>query len=324
MNEHQPNAVAAVYDRRNINQRKAPAVIDRRYRLSVVAAFTLALVGTVPAESFSDAASQVNELTAPKLKMKDHDGHRGLAASFSLLNSLIEYGVVYRVCNDVEAHEEKDLRRAWGQFLPGIGFKKPNLASWYYNNYIKILLDGIPVGDYVIKDIRQEDYEGNAKVVVTWETPKAMVDLAFVLMRDHTGVFQELKVYDLKEPIDHIAVSLSGYAWGLTPEDNVSDAFVTEDPAYQAWALMGNKVRQPPEGIGPCALLTLPEELDLVKFGRPITMEKTVGLKPGQSASLRWVLWMFPEMSNDAALEYMDKNAAETKERLKKLFPGAN
>ena len=297
--------------------RQQPAFILSTY----IAAILFALAGIPKAETLTDAESVIQEPKVIPLKMREHDNHRGLYATFSLLNSLIEYGVIYRVCNDVEAHDETDLRRAWGQFLPGIGFNKPNVASWYYNNYSKILLDDLPLGDYILQGLREENADGTAKVVATWETPKCKVDLTFALMRDHTGVFQELKIYDAKEPISHVTVDLGGYYWGLSPEDNKSDGFVTVDPSGQdQWVLMGNKVREAPVGIGPCALLVLPEELESVKFGRPCSLEKAANVQPGQTATIRWVLWMFPQSTNDQALEYMSKEAANTRERLINLF----
>lgn len=284
---------------------------------AVLAAFTAVL----HAEKPSDSWTQINEPRAIPLKMKDHDNHRGVQASFTLANSLIEYGVVYRACNDVEAHNESDLRRAWGQFLPGIGFNKPNVASWYYNSYIKVLLDDLPMGDYILQSLTEETVDGTTKVVATWETPKGKVDLTFALMPDHTGVFQELKIYDTKEQISHVTVDLGGYHWGLSPEDNRADSFVTPDPSGENnWVLMGNKVREAPDGIGPCALLVLPDELELVKFGRTSTLEKAVNIEPGQTATIRWVLWMFPDLSNDKALEYMTTEGPKTRERLLKLF----
>ncbi|MCZ2344024.1 MAG: hypothetical protein LC104_19850 [Bacteroidales bacterium] len=288
---------------------------------TLCAAMLAAIAAPLHSETFTESFADINGPQVVSLTMKDHDKHRGVQGSFKLGNSLIDYGVVYRACNDVVAHDETDLRRAWGQFMPGIGFNRPNVASWYYNNYIKILLDDMPVGEYIIKDIRDESADGTAKVVVTWETPKGMVDLSFALMRDHKGVFQELKVYDLKDKVDRISVELGGYYWGFGKEDKKSDGFITTDPSgHDEWALMGNKVNEPPTGTGPCALLTLPKELDGVKYGRPNSMEKTVNVAPGQSATIRWVLWMFPDLSNKKALEYMTNEAANTRERLLKLF----
>jgi hypothetical protein len=270
-----------------------------------------------------DAEVVVRELKPGPTKMKDHDGHTSVAGSFTLTNSLIEYGVRYSACNDVLAHQETDLRRAWGQYLPGLGFNKPNVYSWYYNNYIQILLDDMPVGDYILSDLSDESAGGIGKVVATWRTPKAKVDLSFVLMPDHNGVFQELKVHDITEPIGSITVKLTGYYWGFGQDQKQSDGFVTTDPeGGNNWALMGNKINDPAsgKGSGPCAILVLPDELDSVKFGRPVQMEKFATFSPGQTARIHWVLWTFPDTPNAKALDYMAGDSDNSRKRLLNLF----
>jgi hypothetical protein len=277
------------------------------------------------AEKLAKAEVSIAAPRGVQMRTKDHEQHRSITASFNLRNPLIDYAIRYQACNDTAAHHEEDARRAWSIYGMGTGFTRPNPNSWYYNSYLNILIDGMPVGEYILSDLKEESADKDGKVVMTWDTPKGKVDLSFVLMHDHMGVFQELKIRDAVAPIQTLSLSFVSYYWGLKAEDKQADGFVTVDPSGDnAWALMGNRINEPAygKGSGACAIRILPEEFDSVQYGYPIKMERTVNLEPGQSASVHWVLWTFPEFSNAKAMEYMNSDSAsgDSRERLRKLF----
>ena len=246
---------------------------------------------------------------------------------FTLSNPLIQYGLVYNASGlPGQTGDERPIEIT-APYPPGLGFNRPNGSQWYYNGYLVVYFDDEMMGNYGITDIREVPAGENARAVVTWETPKAKIDLSFLIMPDHTGIFQELKVYDVREPIANLKIAFRSYHWGLKKGDASKDGFVTTNPSGPlTWVVMGNKVNEPAygKGTGACALYILPEEYDEVKFGGygKTELQKTVNLQPGGSTRVRWALWMFPDLSNARVLETMNSEEASgnTRDRLLKVF----
>jgi|GEM_PF-2526496 len=248
-------------------------------------------------------------------------------SGFTLTNAQSEYRLAYTASGLPDKTGDERPIEITAPYPPGLGFNRPNPASWYYNGYLVVYFDDEFMGNYGITEIREVPAGENARVVVTWETPKAKIDLSFLVMPDHPGVFQELRLYDVTAPIGNLKVAFRGYHWGLGKDDLSRDGFVTTNPDGQLqWVVMGNKVNEPAygKGTGACALYVLPEDYDEVLFeGYGKTkMEKAVNLQPGGTARVRWTLWMFPKLSNAQVLEYMSSEEASgnTRERMLKVF----
>lgn len=283
--------------------------------------------------------------------------------SFSLKNALQNYGLLYQVCDDWKANRWEPGTAA-APYLPGLGFRKPKPHMWYYNGYIVVKLDDHNASRYVMTRMAEAPAGENGRVDVTWQTPRARIDLAFVMMPDHSGVFQQLTISPT-EPVGTVTVGFRSYPLGFGSKDK-GKLFQVTDVDKKRWSVTGNAVydRAYGKGMGPGAILVLPEELTKVEFAlaprltktvarlkaanppgaallppeKPAEMPLDVGLglpeedeqeetpkapaaPPQAPIRLRWVLWMFPDLSNADAAAYLRANADDTRKRLLRLFP---
>ena len=286
-----------------------------------------------------------------------------LTGGFSLANRLQSYELIYRVCDDWQANGWEKGRIA-APYPPGLGFRKPRPHMWYYNGYIVVKIDGRDASRFALTTIEEVDAGENGRVDVAWATPYGRIKLAFVMTPDHPGVFQELTVYP-DEPVGRIEVVFRSYPQGFGVPGGLLQK---TDPEKKHWGLTGNALcdRAYGKGMGPGAILVLPDGLDRAIFGRRPSLLKIVdaSIKPktgpeigleakddeeedelleglleadtkttGTAAAkrrpkqppvkLHWILWMFPELSNAKAEDYMRRNAAKSRKRLVALFPEA-
>jgi len=274
-------------------------------------------------EADDEGGVQVSVRSLQRKRLRDREPYSykwHLVGGFSLRNALRNYRFRYQVCDDWKALGWEQ-GRCWAPYLPGLGLSRPQPHFWYYNGYIRIKVGEHDASGYVLSRLEQVEDSPRGRVEATWETPFARIDLSFVLLPDHAGIFQELLVTP-KDAADQVEVAFRGYPTGFG-KPTKPFAVVGDD---HRWWLAGNRLldRAYGKGRGCGAILVLPEELDEVKFGRMPVLTKRFG-PAGDGAlpkpvRLRWVLWLFPELPNSEAEAYMRENAQQTRRRLKEVF----
>lgn len=247
-----------------------------------------------------------------------YQNQKGLRSTFSLRNAEAFYQMRYEVCNDYEANGwEKG--RIWTHYRPGLGINRPNGMAWYYNGYLEVWLDDFCTADYAATAIAASDAGNNGRVDVTFTTPRGEIVLSFAMMPDHLGLFQQLEIRPTA-PVASVKLAFRRYGWGGKGNPH---SFIEVDPEEKSWALTGDRLedRAFGKGPGPAAMLILPGQWDKSLFTPPHpTFEKNVALRAGDSYKAQWTLWIFPEFSNERAHNYLRDEAADTRERLQKLF----
>ena len=268
----------------------------------------------------SDVKVNIQPLARTRMYIaKEHAGHEYLTGGFTLTNSQISYQICYSVCNDWKVHKWEDERKVWAPYLPGLGIVKPQPHIWYYNGYIHVFLDDFDATAYRISEIKQIESGKNGRVDVIWDSPKGEITLSFLMCPDHSGLFQKLTVKP-NIPVKKLTLQFSSYPDSFTSPNK---PFVFMEPEEKRWCILGDEIndRAFGKGRGPGGILLLPEELDSIKY-RPYNteLEKIINIQPNQEISIHWTIWLFPEMSNKRAIEYMNKNADDTERRLKEYY----
>lgn len=251
--------------------------------------------------------------------MGRYQHQKGLRADFTLRNAEAFYRMKYEACNDAEANAWDDPRRIWAHYPPGLGILRPDPMAWFGNGYLQIWLDDFFAGDYAIRSIDEVEVGKNGRVDVTFDTPRGVLILSFAMMPDHPGLFQQLEIRPTV-PVQQVKLVFRRYGWGGRDRPH---SFIEIDPEERSWALTGDRHDDPAFGKGPgaAAMLIVPEQWDHVDFKPPFpTFSKQVDLAPGDRYKTQWALWIFPEMGNDAAHNYLRDHSAPTRARLETLF----
>ncbi len=244
---------------------------------------------------------------------------KGLTASFTLSNKDASYQMKYEVCCDAKANGWDDPRRIWTPYRPGLGVQRPNPMAWYYNGYLEVWLDDFCAADFAMSKLEQIKDGNNGRVDATFDTPRGILILSFAMMPDHIGLFQQLEIKP-SAPVKKVRLAFRRYDWGGEGRPN---SFIEIDPEEKSWAITGDRLedRAFGKGAGPAAMMIIPGQWDKVVFTPPSpTLEKTVDIPAGGSFKAQWVLWLFPDFSNEKARNYMRDNSKETEKRLGKIF----
>jgi len=297
---------------------------------------------TAIVDKTEDKEPAVNVSISPIVRKRQwhiggHKGQWALMGSFTMRNPLVQYGVKYLAVNDWKANKWSDPRQVAAPYLPGLGFTKPRPHMWYYNSYMTVRFDGINATRYAITRMEQvEQPDGRKRVEVMWDTPYGEIELAFVMLPNHRGMFQELIARPTK-PIRKLEVGFNSYPTGF---GKGSKLLKIVDPEHKAWVLIGDATRDRAfgQGWGPGALLVLPEQWEEVNYNprgpaltalvdadaEPLTVDQATPhdqkVEPIGEIRLHWVLWMFPEMSNAKAFDYMENDSRPTQDLLRSIF----
>lgn len=275
---------------------------------------------------------------------------------FKLGNSLQSYEAKYFVGNDWGREKETDRRKIISNAPPGLGFAAPGGSNnWWINRYLRFQVNGsYAVNNYALTSIKETPCEHGARVDLTWDTPEGMIDLAFIMLPDHPGIFQELTIRPAGTLYD-VGVSFTSYPGAYS----ASHRFMRTAEDGKSWQLAGDALldRAFSKGSGMVALLTLPEEWDDVTldpsspamrkvYGRrpkteqergpdmslnilneedapmvePLKKEKVTPSAASKTVRFHWVLFTFPDLPNKEAEKYMRQNAASTRQQLRKVF----
>jgi len=286
-----------------------------------------------------DAAPKIEVKVRPiqrrrQWHIRNHKGHLTLMGSFTMANPLITYGVQYCAVNDWKANKWADRRRIAAPYPPGLGFGKPRPHMWYYNGYMQVFFDKVDASAFALTKMEQvQQADGSGRVDVAWDTPYGPIELAFVLLPDHRGMFQQL-VARPTCPVRNVTVRFRSYPMGFGKGGRLLKRV---DEHENAWVLLGDVDgdRAYGKGMGPGAMLILPDQWQKVTYhphrtsltalvdpqAKPLDADAPpTKVKSPREIRLHWVLWMFPETSNDKALEYMRTHKVQTQRLLRKQF----
>jgi len=272
--------------------------------------------------SAGQATAKVTSLRRAKMHIhKDHHGHEYLTGNFILGNEQIQYTFTYSVCNDSQAHGESDPRVAWAPYLPGLGISRPQPHIFFYNSYIHIYINGKRATVYRLSDLAQvERTDDSRQVDVVWDTPHGVIRLASAMNSSQRGIYQKLTLRS-DEPIREVRVVFSTFPQGF---DNKGKAFYTIDPEHQNWVLMGDSVNDRaffPSARGPGGLLINKEQWTQATLtGNPTLHRTFTDQQASQEVSFNWVLWLFHDMTNTEALDYLRLNSQPYQQQMDAMF----
>ena len=247
------------------------------------------------------------------------NGKTHLMCDFSLGNNLRTYKLRYLVCCDFA--KLKGCQKVKGLNGTGLGIFKPKAHIWYYNSYLRIIIDGMVVQDYAVTEIKDTSKNKNAGVQLTWKTPKGIVKLNYVMVPGHEGLFQKLSIIP-SVPISKVVMRFTGFPAGF---DKKGKSFIKVAQEHREWMLMGDSIRDLAfyESGGGCGgLLIRPDEWQKASFSVPFPeLVSKVRKKASKNEwNFHWVQWIFPKRSNAEASEYMQTHSAATTEMINKVF----
>lgn len=273
-----------------------------------------------PDQDAAVALSVQNLRRSKKYISGDHRGHEYLSGGFRLGNPKITYQMKYSVCNDAKAHDWSDPRQADAPYLPGLGINRPAPNLWYYNGYIVISINGKSAAGYRLSELKavpRTDKMG--QVDVAWETPYGLIRLSSAMNPTQTGMYQQLTI-EPAEPIESIAVQFRSYPRGF---DHTGRTFFTIDPEHQTWMVFGDSVNDPaffPKAFGAGGILIDPSQWTKVNFkGFNFRVEHPDN-PTKDTIHLNWVLWEFPKIGNEQAVDTLRNEAADYQQQMHKVF----
>lgn len=252
----------------------------------------------------------------------NHKGERSyymLRGGFSLANTSAAYGVRYNVGNDWGREKVTDKRQIIAAYPPGLGFTSPNPTGWWVNRYIQFSLNGSnDINKYAVRSIQEIPRNNGGEVSVTWEAPQGEIDLSFVMLPDHQGVFQRITIRS-EELLEQVKTTFTTFAGGYAAKDR--RLILSED--RQTWQLVVDAQldRLYGKGGGPTGLMIIPEEWDTIRFHTNAPTFGKSSFSPGQKqVQFHWLLWSFSDLTNSAAEQYMKKNADKSMSTLLQVF----
>lgn len=242
-----------------------------------------------------------------------------LQGGFSLKNLENTYQVRYKVGNDWIRENISDTRQIIASYPPGLGFSQPNATGWWSNRYLQFSLNGSSeVNKYAIRSMQQIPRDNGGEVRVTWEAQQGEIDLSFVMLPNHPGIFQELTIRSV-EQLKSFKILFTTYAGG----SDATRRFLVSSEDRRTWQFTGDALldRQYGKGNGPTGLMILPEEWEHVKFHTNApSMEKIKFTMDQKQIRFHWILWNFSNSSNSTAEEYMKNNEVVNLTKLRELF----
>lgn len=240
-----------------------------------------------------------------------------------------DFGFTYLACNDAKKMGWSDARQIKAHSMSGLGMNRPAGHLWYYNGYIDIYFDDERVTGYRISDVREVEAGKDGRVDVTWESPKGQAVLSFGLRLDGDALLQRLLVRPAV-PVDTVKVVFRSYIGGFGDSKAryvltaAGKNAKTSDPKATPWAFYADDVEDQAygKGMGAGGIYVEPDDWDLVQYGITGELVKKVGLQPGKTAALHWVLWLYGDLTNEEAFEAFSASRLKEGKPLKTFFGG--
>ncbi|MFW5798865.1 MAG: hypothetical protein ACOCXX_04335, partial [Planctomycetota bacterium] len=236
------------------------------------------------------------------------------------------YGFRYFACNDWKREGWDDKRRVKTTFS-GLGMNRPAGHLWYYQGYVSIFFDDVEVTGYRIAEVREVDAGTGGRVDVSWKSPAGEAILSFGMTLDGDAVLQQLRVRP-SVPVQTVSVRFCSYigGFGRTKTRYVRTSagknVKVTDPKAAPWAFYADDVndRAYGKGMGAGGILVTPGDWDRVQYGARGELKKKVDLKPGQSATFHWALWLYPDLANAEAFKAFRESLEPTATALREFF----
>ena len=262
-----------------------------------------------------------------------HNGHQMASRDITLNTGKTNYAIRWNACVD-PAHGG---RTAWIEGY--LGMPAPSSANWYHSGFLFLNVNGEDVGTYRPTTFAPTESGRRAAVDVVWPAAAGPVRARFVALPGEDALFLEIRL-EPKQPPKSIALRLHAFPsaftswlkikgdrtittparvehqtpWEPAGEKPPPARTVPLEPAKDWWVLYSDGVCDVArgQGVGPCALLFLPEQIRSAEVSlTDYPVLTNVSADPA-ARSLRG-------RTNAQALEYVKQNAARCRTLLEKL-----
>ena len=215
-----------------------------------------------------------------------------------------------------------------------LGMPQPGSENWYGGGFMSISLNGNNIGSAPLKEMRVIETGERGAFDVIWDASEGAVRVRFLALPGDDRLFCEVAL-EPKTEVKSFDIRLSCYPSFFTSWHKQKGHRVVESPASKAeegatftidpqkdWALLYYDTIfdvAAERGVGPCAMLFLPEQ---IKAGKSkigdycVPTESTVA--PGVSA-VRFIFWDLKGKTNKDAIATIKGKSAACRDELSKM-----
>lgn len=270
-----------------------------------------------------------------------HEGHRALRRDITLDTGRTRYTLRYTVCT---SHRER-----WVPLEGFLGLPEPTPVNWYSEGFLEAWANGVNLGAFKPRFVGPVDEGKKGVVDLVWRaTPGwfggryiGWARARFLALPKGSNLLCEFSLQP-EIPVTEFIVCLQAlpcYRTSLTvaPGRRKAVTSVREliqpelegpvradfplDLRREFWLLLCDEVfdKAKEKGVGPCALLFLPEQA----MGAKVTVTHyfvrvKLDAKP-EVGTLRLAIWELPHLSNQAAFSFLKASAGATLSLLRTL-----
>jgi hypothetical protein len=220
--------------------------------------------------------------------------------------------------------------------VPGegyIGMPQPAACNWYASGFFDVLLNGKSIGGTLIHSLTGRSADGRGTADFVFDAVAAVVRVRFVALAGGDCLYTQVRV-EPKQEITEVAVLTRCYPSGFITNSGarhvltaVRDLAEGEraslDVANEWWTLYYDRLfdagyMSPSglDGVGPCAMLWLPEQTAKVDFAvDSYGIQTACALKPAQR-DFRFIFFDFAGIKNEAAQKDLRGRAAALRQEL--------
>lgn len=215
-----------------------------------------------------------------------------------------------------------------------LGMPQPKHENWYGGGFMAIALNGNNVGGAPLKAMRVVESGERGALDVIWDAPEAAVRVRFLALPARDELFCEIGL-EPKQELKTVSIRLAAYPSFFTSWHKQKGHRVVESLASKAEE--GDKLIADPQkdwaliyydtvfdfaagrGVGPCAMLYLPEQIKECKVNvGDYCVPTELMAQPGVQ-NIRMIFWDFNGKSNKDAIAYFKSKAASCQEELRRI-----
>jgi len=215
-----------------------------------------------------------------------------------------------------------------------LGMPQPASENWYHGGFMAISLNGTDIGSAPLKEMRVIETGERGAFDVIWDAAEASVRVRFLALPGDDKLFCEIAL-EPKTELKSVNIKAICYPSFFTSWHKQKGHRVVESPASKAeegakftmdpqkdWALIYYDTIfdfAAERGVGPCAMLFLPEQIQSGKitvgdYAVPTDLTPAPGVQ-----TIRLIFWDFKGRSNKDAIAYMKAKAAACRDELRKM-----
>lgn len=259
-----------------------------------------------------------------------HKDHKWKEQYVTLSSDIITYKLKYRACVDPSHPGVCAFDEGY------IGMPAPSVANWYHTGFFHIEMNGKQLGIYPLTDLRVTETGSRGAFHMVWDTPDAVARVQFLLEPGSDHLLSRLAwttkpgrtVHSVKVRFTcypsffTAAHNRKGDRTLTTPRTSVHEpGRVKLVPAEDAYLLYTDGVFDVAkgEGVGPCAMLFLPEQIadgSVHVTGYPVQTRLEAAPDIHQ---LRFAFWDLTGKTNADAHSYMTARAAQVQKHLREV-----